>query len=128
MVNRRKSEVELRTTPRAPAKTPIERENQMVALAFDLAEKQLQEGTASAAVILQLLKYGSRREKLEQYKLQMENELLATKREILESEKRTEDLVRAALEAMRSYTGANDDASTMVIDHQDDYGSDPDVF
>lgn len=82
----------------------------MVSLAYDLAEQQLREGTASAAVILQMLKYGSSREKLEQYKLQMENELLATKREILESEKRTEDLVRAALEAMRSYTGAGEQA------------------
>ena len=34
-----------------PALTPEARENQMIALAVDLAEKQLLEGTASSQVI-----------------------------------------------------------------------------
>ena len=34
-----------------PALTPEARENQLIALAVDLAEKQLREGTASAQVI-----------------------------------------------------------------------------
>src|SRR5687767_9361593 len=122
MPPKRRSEVALNTTPRAPARTPRERENQMVSMAYDLAEKQLQDGTASAAVILQLLKYGSSRERLEQMKLELEGELLATKREILESEKRTEGLIRDALEAMRSYQGLDPVDAPMVIEHQDHYG------
>lgn len=121
MVNQRKSEKAVRRTPRAPATSPLERENQMISAAYDLAEQQLLDGTASAAVILQFLKYGSSRERLEQEKLDMENQLLATKREILESEKRTEELIRDALHAMKAYSGSSDDRDPMVIEHRDNY-------
>ena len=43
----------------APAKTPKGRENQLISLAVDLAEKQLQEGTASSQVITHFLKLGT---------------------------------------------------------------------
>lgn len=95
----------------------MDRENQMVSMAFDLAEKQLREGTASAAIILQLLKYGSRRESLEQLKLEQENKLLATKEEILQSEKRTEGLIRDALQAMRSYQGIDEHDRVIEGEH-----------
>ena len=42
---------------RRPAITPEARENQMIALAVDLAERQLLEGTASSQVITHYLKY-----------------------------------------------------------------------
>ena len=42
-----------------PALTPEARENQLVSLAVDLAEKQLREGTASSQVITHYLKLGS---------------------------------------------------------------------
>ncbi len=42
-----------------PATTPEARENQLIALAVDLAEKQLMEGTASSQVITHYLKLGS---------------------------------------------------------------------
>lgn len=89
----------------APALTPEARENQLIALAVDLAEKQLIEGTASAQVITHYLKLGSTREKLEKEKLERENELLSAKREALESAKRVEELYADALKAMRSYSG-----------------------
>lgn len=89
----------------APALTPEARENQLIALAVDLAEKQLEEGTASAQVITHYLKLGSTRERLEKEKLRKENELLQAKREALESAKRVEELYTNALEAMRSYSG-----------------------
>lgn len=72
---------------------------------MNLAERQILEGTASAQVITHFLKLGSSREALEQHKIAMENELLKTKREILESEKRTEALYRDALVAMSQYQG-----------------------
>lgn len=96
----------------------------MISLAWDTAEKQLRDGTASAAVILQLLKYGSSRERLEQKKLELEGGLLATKRELLESEKRTELLIRDALSAMRSYQGIEEPDGGMVIEHRDNYDED----
>lgn len=92
---------------RAPARSLASRENQLISLAVDLAEKQLQEGTASAQVITHYLKLGTTRERLEKLKLEKENELLAAKTESLRSEKTLSDLYQGAIHAMRRYSGDN---------------------
>lgn len=92
---------------RRTAMTEEGRENQLVSLAIDLAEKQLQEGTASSQVITHYLKLGSTRERLEQERLVRENELLDSKVEMMASAKRVEELYAAALQAMRSYAGTS---------------------
>lgn len=94
---------------RAPAKTFESRENQLIALAVDLAEKQLSDGTASAQVIAHYLKLGSTKERLEKQKLVTENELLKAKTESLKSQKKIEDLYLNAITAMRSYSGQQGD-------------------
>ena len=109
MVSRRKTSQEVSGGPRSPARTPDERENQLIDAAVSLAEQQLRNGEASAQVITHFLKLGSSREKLEQTRIKHENALLVTKREVMESEKRTEELVANALEAMRAYTGNTPD-------------------
>lgn len=91
--------------PRRPATTSEGRENQLVSLAVDLAEKQLVEGTASAQVISHYLKLGSTRERLEQERLARENELLSARVEQLSSVKRIEELYENALKAMKDYAG-----------------------
>ena len=63
-----------------PALTPEARENQLISLAVDLAEKQLQEGTASSQVITHYLKLGSMRERLEREKLEEENKITQSER------------------------------------------------
>lgn len=95
-----------------PALTPEARENQMVSLAVDLAEKQLIEGTASSQVITHYLKLGTMKHKAEmeklereKEKLERENELLKAKTECLQSAKRVEELYEDALKAMKSYSG-----------------------
>lgn len=90
---------------RRPATTEESRENQLVSLAIDLAEKQLTEGIASAQVITHYLKLGSTREKLEQERLHRENQLLNSKVEMMASAKRVEELYAEALDAMRTYAG-----------------------
>lgn len=95
-----------------PALNPEARENQMISLAVDLAEKQLIEGTASAQVITHYLKLGTMNHKLELEKLSKENELLKAKTETLQSAQRVEELYSNALEAMRNYSsqeGLKDD-------------------
>jgi hypothetical protein len=77
----------------------------MVSLAVDLAEKQLMEGTASAQVISHYLKLGSTRERLEQDRLEQENELLKARVDAMASAKKVEELYAQALNAMRSYAG-----------------------
>jgi len=96
-----------------PASTPENRENQLVSLAVDLAERQMIEGSASAQIITHYLKLGSSRENLEQERLRNENELLNAKVEQLASAKRVEELYSEALNAMRSYAGQDNE------DHKD---------
>lgn len=93
---------------RRPAMTPDARENQLISMAVDLAEKQLEEGTASSQVITHFLKLGSSKERLEREKLEEENKLLRAKTESLQSQKRVEELYAEALAAMRRYNGQGD--------------------
>lgn len=92
-----------------PALTPEARENQMIALAVDLAEKQLMEGTASSQVITHYLKLGTTRERLEKELLAREVELKRAKTEALQSAKRIEELYTDAIKAMRKYGGHGSD-------------------
>ena len=91
-----------------PALTPEARENQLIAMAVDLAEKQLLEGTASSQVITHYLKLGSSRDRLEREKLQEENKLLRAKTEQIESMKNMEAKYIEAIEAMKRYSGNGD--------------------
>ena len=96
-------------TRRPRAKTPEAREQQLVALAIDLAEKQIIEGRVSAQVLTHYLKLASEKEKLERAKLKQENELLKAKVEALASTARAEEIFEEALKAMRTYTGRDED-------------------
>lgn len=102
-----------------PATTEEHRENQLVSLAIDLAERQLADGTASSQVITHYLKLGSTREKLEQERLMRENELLGSKVEMMASAKRVEELYSEALNAMRAYAGR-----ALEEGYNDDYDED----
>lgn len=88
-----------------PATTPEGRENQLISLAADLAEKQLIDGSASSQVITHFLKLASTREQLEQERLQRENLLLSAKVDQIASAQRIEELYETALNAMRQYAG-----------------------
>lgn len=93
---------------RRPANTVKGREDQLISLAVDLAEKQMVEGTASSQVITHFLKLGSSREKLEQQRLEGENQLLNAKIEAMAASQRVEELYFEALNAMKTYTGQED--------------------
>lgn len=93
------------STKMRAALTPEARENQLIYLATDLAEKQLREGTASSQVITHYLKLGSSKEKLEQDILRENKKLLTAKTEALQSAKRVEELYTEAITAMRRYSG-----------------------
>lgn len=94
---------------RRPALTPEARENQLISLAVDLAEKQLQEGTASSQVITHYLKLGSTKERIEKEILEKQKELITAKTEALQSAKRVEELYAEAIKAMRKYGGHGED-------------------
>ena len=91
-----------------PALSPEARENQLVSLAVDLAEKQLRDGTASSQVITHYLKLGSTKEKIEKEILEKQKELIEAKTQSLQSAQRIEELYSNALNAMRNYSGQGD--------------------
>ena len=95
-------------TRRRPALTLEGRENQLVSLAVDLAEKQLMEGTASSQVITHYLKLGSTKERIEKEILEKQKDLIDAKVQSLKSAKKIEELYQNALDAMRSYSGQDD--------------------
>lgn len=100
-----KNEPQSRKPRRPPATTPEARENQMISLAVDLAEKQLRDGTASSQVVTHFLKLATSREKLEQKKISLESELLRARVDSIEQQASMEKVYKDALNAMRSYSG-----------------------
>ncbi len=92
-----------------PATTPEARENQLIAKAVNLAERQLENGTATAQVITHYLKLGTTRERLEQERIRNENLLLTAKVENIASSQRVEELYKNALKAMKTYSGGPED-------------------
>lgn len=92
-----------------PALTPEARENQLIALAVDLVEQRLLDGTASSQETTHFLKLGSMKNRLEMEKLQEENRLLKARTEALQSAKRVEELYSEAIKAMRRYSGQGSD-------------------
>lgn len=119
MAERRQNDHGKDRTRRAPARTPEARESQMIALAVDLAETQLRDGTASAQVLSHYLKLASSRERLEQELMQENVELQRAKREQMASAARVEELYEGAINAMRSYAG-------QAPLPRDDYGDEDD--
>ena len=82
---------------------PTEREQQMISLAYKVAEKQLEEGTASSQVITHFLKLATSREAMEREILAKQAELLGAKTEALRSGKNQEQLLENAIQAMKQY-------------------------
>lgn len=92
-----------------PALTPEAREGQLIALATDLVEQRLRNGTATSQEVTHFLRLGSMREKLERERLENENTLLRAKTEALESHAKIEELYVNAIEAMKRYSGSYED-------------------
>jgi chemotaxis methyl-accepting protein methylase len=92
-----------------PAYTPEARESQMVALAMDLVEQRLRDGTASSQETTHFLKLVSSKAKLEQERAKLENELIAAKTKALRDAEEMKSLYEDAIKAMRRYSGHGDE-------------------
>lgn len=88
-----------------PARTPQERENQLISAAYDLAEKKIMDGSASSQLITHFLKLGTEKERLEREILESQRKLMDAKTENLASTKRIEELYNNAISAMKHYNG-----------------------
>jgi hypothetical protein len=95
------------TRAQSPGSTPESREQQLVRLAVDLAEKQLSEGTASPSVINHYLKIGSTREAIERDILEKQARFLEAKASSMTKNSESEDLAKEAIEAMKHYNSSS---------------------
>lgn len=91
-----------------PALSPEARENQLIAMAYDLVEQRLLDGTATSQETTHFLKMGSPRARLEKERLEEENKLLRAKTKALENAEEIKILYEEALSAMRRYGGQSD--------------------
>ena len=92
----------------APAASPEQRESEIVSEAFDLAQKQVREGSASAAVLVHFLKLGTERDMLERERLRRENILLEAKTAQIGSKEAHEEVLEKALIAFAGYKPSHD--------------------
>lgn len=91
-----------------PAMTPASRQNQMISLAMDLVEERLRNGTATSQETTHFLKLATEESKLKNKLLEAQAEVAEAKKRELESRERSEELMREAIAAFRSYSGAGD--------------------
>jgi hypothetical protein len=105
MMAARKNVVELPDMPmRRAATNPDDREKQLINDAYDMAEEQIRNRTASSQVVTHFLKAGSSREGIEKQKLLKDLEVADAKIAQMQQSARLEELLGAAIEAMRSYS------------------------
>lgn len=97
------------TDRQMPAMNPEDREQQMIALADGLAEKQLRDGTASSQVMVHYLKMGTSMYQLELAQTEKQNLLLEQKVEELKSRQRADSMMDDLFKAIQQYNGMSPD-------------------
>jgi len=96
-----------------PYRSEEAKESRLISLAIDLAEKQLEEGTASSQVITHYLKLATSREKIEKEILERQRELIEAKTESLRANQQLTELFSQAIAAMKDY-GPTEDERNIV--------------
>ncbi len=89
---------------------PENRIKQLGALAFDLAEKRLRDGTATSQEVTYFLKEMSTKTQLENELLATQNELAKVKAESIQKQDEMRELYANAIKAMRKYQGAGEES------------------
>lgn len=91
--------------PMRPALTPESQENQMIALAMNLVQQRLLDGTASSQETTHFLKLATVKYQLEKEKLMKENRLIDAKVESLDADRKHTETYEAAIVAITRYKG-----------------------
>jgi len=104
-----------------PATTIEGRNDQLIAAAFDLVERRIHEGSASAQETVHFLRMGSTKDRLEQEKLRRENLVLETRVKEMESKTSGDELLSRALAAFRGYSGQDPVDPENPTFHEDVY-------
>lgn len=93
---------------RRPALTPESREGMMIALAMDLVEQRLRDGTASSQETTHFLKLATAESKLKVRMLEEQEKLTIAKTKEIEAKKDNKELFERALKAMQRYQGVTE--------------------
>lgn len=102
----------MKTRKTPPARSPEARQNQLIDLAYDEAERRLRDGTASSQIITTLLTWASTKAQLEIEKIHRDIELSKAKERELDTKILGDEKYEQVLQAFRSYQGStfrNDD-------------------
>lgn len=91
------------STPLRPPISDEAREMRMAAEAYALAEQRILDGTASSQLIVECMRLGSSKAKLENEILKHQAELMTAKTEMIKSQKQSEELFQQAMEALKDY-------------------------
>lgn len=107
MARKGKETTPIKARRQIPARSPEERETQMCALAYDLVEKRLREGTATSQETTFFLKLGSTKERIEREMMKEQQKLLEAKTEAIQAAKKSEEAYEKVLNVLRMYNGAD---------------------
>lgn len=108
---RKKKTVDIPLEPLEPIYRPIDpdaREQHMISLAVDLAERKLRDGTATSQIIEHYLRLGSAKAEIECDLMREELELRKARTEAIRAERTEEEKYQQAIDAMRIYSGLGD--------------------
>lgn len=104
-----RKEIDSPAIPTKHTPTTMEgRENELIALAYDAAEKRIREGTASSQEIVHFLRLGSAKERLAQEQAEADIALKEAKVKAIQDADHLEQVYNDAIEAMKKYSGAED--------------------
>ena len=96
-----------RPNPGVPT-SPKAREDRIRAKAMDLAEKKIEDGTASSQLICHFLKLHDPEEEIRREILEKQRDLIVAKTENLNAQRRTEAALDRVVKAMKKYSGVSD--------------------
>ena len=85
------------------------RQQQLIAKAERLAEKKLEDGTASPQVIVHYLRLATEKEAREVEILKLKEQLISAQTDAIKSAQRIEELYENAMTMFKKYSGADED-------------------
>lgn len=118
--NRERSITILGRRKKAERLTPEGRESYMMSLAMDQAEEMLEEHRAPQSVLIHFLKLATTKAQVELEKLKAETDLTSNKADLVESQRKSDEVAEKALAAFKTYAGINDTESE-YDDEDDEY-------
>ena len=107
-----------------PASTLEAREQQVAAKAVLLAEKQIEEGTASPSVICHFLKLATVRDQMELEIMREQKKLISAKTEAIQAQQNLSEMFQEVVNAFREYNGTVEEEPY----DKDLYGTDTDSY